>query len=225
MIHVDRSDSDASHSRYTARRDLPDVIVVPARRSRSGQPDLSAADQPTASPSERPPPQVWDRCRLRRLIEPGFLVIVGAVVLVAAQLTTSRNDPDTGRAAPPTHGASVAYTVGPAKATHPRLIVPRTASAGEQVPVLAYRYRGPCGPVTLMFDDTPVVHRLTRYAGSPDPAWIEMFLTLDVPKSATPGPHEIALYGQPSGGVGESTCGNGAERRQQLATTTITLGP
>src|SRR5688572_14561336 len=94
MIHVNRSDSNASHSRVTARRDLPDVILVPARRSRSGQPDFSATDESTASPSERLPPQAWDRRRLRRLVEPGFLVIVGAVVLIAAQLTTSRNDPD-----------------------------------------------------------------------------------------------------------------------------------
>jgi hypothetical protein len=224
MIHVNRTDSNASHSRVTARRDLPDVILVPARRSRSGQPDFSATDQPTASPSERLPPQAMDRRRLRRLVEPGFLVIVGAVVLIAAQVTTSRKDPDTDREAPPTHGASVAYTVGPVEAT-PRLIAPNTASAGEQIPVLVYRYRGPGGPVTLRFDDIPVVHRLTRYAGTPDLGWTEMFMTLDVPKSATPGPHEITLYGPPSAGIDESSYVDGAERRQQLATTTITLGP
>jgi hypothetical protein len=205
MVHVNRSDSDASQSRVTARRDRPDVIVVPAGRSRSGGSDFSARDQ-------------------RRLIEPGFLVFVGAVLLIAAQLTTSRNDPDTGREAPPTHGAAAAYTAGPVRAT-PRLIAPGTASAGEQIPVLAYHYRGPRGPVTLMFDDTPVVHRLTRYAGTPDPGWTEMFMTLDVPGSATPGSHEIALYGPPPAGIDESNYVDGAERRQQLATTTITLGP
>jgi hypothetical protein len=105
------------------------------------------------------------------------------------------------------------------------VIAPHSASAGEQVPVLVYRYRGPCGPVTLMFDDDPVVHRLTRYAGSPDPGWTEMFMTLDVPESAAPGPHEIALYGPPPTGVDESHCADGTVRRGQLATTTITLGP
>jgi hypothetical protein len=150
-------------------------------------------------------------------------VIVGAVILVAAQLTTSWNDPDASRDGSPKH-RPFAYSLGPTKAT-PRLIAPDTASAGERVPLLAYRYRGSCGPVLLMFDDTPVVHRLTRYAGAPGSGWTEMFMTLDVPESATPGSHEIALHGPPPPFTDESTCVGGAGRRQQLATTTITLGP
>jgi hypothetical protein len=48
---------------------------------------------------------------------------------------------------------------------------------------------------------------------------------LDVPESATPGSHEITLYGPPPAGMDESNYVDGAERRQQLATTIITLGP
>jgi hypothetical protein len=221
---VNRSRNDVARSRGTAHRDLPDVIVASARSCGSGEPDFSTTDHPTASPSGRPPKKAWDRRRPRRFIEPSFLVVVGAVILLAAQLTTSRDDPDTSRDGAPKHRPSAAYSLGPTEET-PRLIAPDTASAGEKVPLLAYRYRGPCGPVILTFDDTPVVHRLTRHAGAHGSGWTEMFMTLDVPESATPGSHEIALYGPPPPSTEESDCVGGGGRRQQLATTTITLGP
>ena len=91
----------------------------------------------------------------------------------------------------------------------PRLIAPGSVSAGERIPLLAFSYRG-CGPVRLRFDEIPIEHQLTRYARSAYPGWTEMFVTVSMPSDATPGRHEIRLYG-----------GCGAE---PLDTATVDLG-
>jgi hypothetical protein len=104
------------------------------------------------------------------------------------------------------------------------MMAPETASAGEQIIVLGYAYRGRCGPTELRFDNTPVTHRLNRYLGSPHPDWIEMFMMLDVPAGAPRGRHEIQLYGPGAGRTG-ARCGANPTDPTLLATVTITLGP
>jgi hypothetical protein len=150
--------------------------------------------------------------RLRRLVEPGLMTI-GIVLAVAGAQNATGPDTAGTRTAP----AAVTTLVG-----HPRLIAPTTASAGERIIVLAYAHRGRCGPTELRFDGDPVTHRLNRYIGSPDPDWIEMFMTLDVPTVATRGRHEVQLYGPGRNG---GRCDYASTQLELLATVTITLGP
>jgi hypothetical protein len=153
------------------------------------------------------------RRRLRGLVEPGLLTI--AIVLAAVAVGQHATGPDaTGSRPAP---AAVGSLVG-----QPRLIAPDTASAGERITVLAYAYRDRCGPTELRFDGDPVTHRLNRYIGSPDPGWIEMFMTLDVPSEATRGRHEVQLYGPGRNG---GRCGDGSTRPELLDAVTVTLGP
>jgi hypothetical protein len=142
------------------------------------------------------------------------LILVTLVIILTVAVARLASVP---RPAEPVGAASI--TAG-----SPRMIAPETASAGEQIVVLVYAYRGRCGATELRFDDAPVAHRLSRYLGSPNPDWIEMFMILDVPADATRGRHEIQLYGPGAGGTG-SGCGAGSTDHALLATLTITLGP
>jgi hypothetical protein len=161
---------------------------------------------PGTDPADRP----TLRRRIRRLVEPGLMTIgiVLAAVMVG-QHSTGRETTGS-RPAPGTVSAIVGQ---------PRLIAPGTASAGERITVLAFAYRDRCGPTELRLDGEPVTHRLNRYVGSPDPAWIEMFMTLDVPSEATRGRHEIQLYGP---GRANGRCATDLEL---LAAVTVILGP
>jgi hypothetical protein len=97
-----------------------------------------------------------------------------------------------------------------------RFVTPGTASAGEWIPVLAYRHQGRKGPLELRFDGQPAEFRLLRYAAFGQPDVPELFLTLGVPATAARGPHEIQLY--------EPAVVPGAPP-QRLAASTIVLGP
>ncbi|GAA1033373.1 hypothetical protein GCM10009557_34900 [Virgisporangium ochraceum] len=121
----------------------------------------------------------------------------------------------------PTPEAAPAAPQAASRAEPPRLVAPGFASAGERIPVLAFAYRGRCGPTGLRFDDAPVAHRLTRYAGSPPSDRVEMFMTLDVPATATRGRHEIQLYGPGP----QARCPAGSATPTRLAVGTVILGP
>ena len=95
-----------------------------------------------------------------------------------------------------------------------RFVTPATASAGERIPVLAYRHRDRKGPLEVRFDEQPAPYRLLRYAASPTPEVTELFLTVAVPSGAARGPHEIELYEPADGG-----------RPERIAVSTIVLGP
>jgi len=97
-----------------------------------------------------------------------------------------------------------------------RFVTPGTASAGEWIPVLAYRHDGRSGPLELRFDEQPVTYRLLRYAAFGRPGVTELFLSFPVPGTATPGVHEIELY--------EPAAVRGAPP-ERLAVSEITLGP
>ncbi|BCY07181.1 hypothetical protein [Actinoplanes sp. L3-i22] len=97
-----------------------------------------------------------------------------------------------------------------------RFVTPGTASAGEWIPVLAYRHAGRRSPLELRFDGQPVTYRLIRYAAFGTPGVTELFLSFPVPGTATRGEHEIQLY-EPAAAPGAP-----AER---LAVSEITLGP
>ena len=97
-----------------------------------------------------------------------------------------------------------------------RFVTPATASAGEWIPVLAYRHHGRKGPLEIRFDQKPITFRLTRYAAFTTPHMTELFLTVGVPVTAAPGRHEIQLH-EPAAVPGAPP--------ERLAANTITLGP
>lgn len=97
-----------------------------------------------------------------------------------------------------------------------RFVTPGTASAGERIPVLAYRHRDRSGPLELRFDEQSVTYRLIRYAAFRTPGVTELFLSFPVPGTAARGEHEIELY--------EPAAVRGAPP-ERLAVSEITLGP
>jgi hypothetical protein len=126
----------------------------------------------------------------RRVLLPATVLVV-LLVLVACAYGSTMGFGATGR--------------GPAAADGPRLIAPDAVSAGERIPVFVDADRRACGRTELRFDDDPVEHRLTRYAPT------GVFMTLDVPATATRGRHEI-----------RAGCSTSATRP---AVVTVTVGP
>jgi hypothetical protein len=188
-------------------RVVPDVIQL-------GPEDSAASLNRAAEPVARSP---GPALRLRRFVEPGLFGAGAGRMLLAVQVTGDEASP----AAPPA-------PVGPAavrtSAAPPRLLAPRAAAPGEQITVLAYRDRRLCGAAELRLDGTPVSYRLAGYVGSPNPDRMAMFLSVRVPRSATPGHHEIELYGPVPGGRGGPLCADVREHQAELATTSITVG-
>ena len=111
-------------------------------------------------------------------------------------------------------GVLAGGAMAPRAETCTRFVTPATASAGEWIPVLAYRHHGRKGPLEVRFDEKPVPYRLLRYAASPTPGVTELFLTVGVPSGSARGRHEIQLYEPSRSG-----------RPERLAVSTIMLGP
>ena len=162
--------------------------------------------------------------RYRGVAELTLLTLVAILTLAVVRLAAAPPAAEPTGAVPITAGLRTTPPVGAEPVTHPRMIAPETASAGEQIIVLVYAYPGRCGPTELKFDNEPVTHRLNRYLGSPHPDWIEMFMILDVPVGALRGRHEVQLYG-PDTDPTSSHCGTKPDDRTLLATLAITLGP
>jgi hypothetical protein len=104
-----------------------------------------------------------------------------------------------------------------------RLIAPATATPGQRIVVLAFKHAGLCTQAELRFDGTPVQHRLTGIAGSPLPYRVEMFLDMQVPRSATVGMHTLDLYDSTASGSTGSTCAHLGDQQAKLATTIIVV--
>jgi hypothetical protein len=181
-------------------------------------------DEITLGPDRPPPTTTLTKRRLRRLLEAGLLVASTGVILLAAHATGGDGSPATPRTAP-TPSPSARAEVGPLPQALPRLVAFQTAAPGERVIVLAYRNRRLCGPAELRFDGRPTPQKLRRYAGPPNPDHVEMFIAMDVPRSAEPGSHVIELYGPRQGGPGGPLCGDVPEHQARLATTTILVEP
>jgi hypothetical protein len=160
--------------------------------------------------------------RLRRFVEPGVLVVGAGAMLLAGQITGGGGSPAVGLVTSPAARPSVGWR---ASVAPPRLLAPHAAAPGERITVLAFRNRRLCGPEELRFDGVPVVHRLAHVLGPVDPDRVEMFVTVEVPRSARPGRHEIELYGPTLGGRSGQICADLPEHQAKLATVTITVGP
>lgn len=187
---------------------------------------LLGSEEPTVSPKPadgslaRRIGSVAGARRLRRFVEPGLLVVSVGAMLLAVQVTGSRESPVAGPAVSPPAGSSAAPRAPVALG---RLLAPQTASPGERITVLAYRNRWLCGAAEMRFDGATLAHQLASVVGPPNSDRTDMFLTMQVPRSATPGHHEIALYGPMPGGGRGQICADVGEHQAQLATTTITV--
>jgi hypothetical protein len=175
--------------------------------------------------SERPPRSSRpSRRRFRRFLEPVLFAAAACIVLLATHTSGGEQSPAARRAPPasPSQSPRLDETLSTSRAQL-LLIAAQTAVPGERITVLAYRNRRLCGAAELRFDGVPAAQQLVRYAGRLDPDYAEMFLTMDVPKSAKPGRHMIELYGPRPGGRGP-ICGDVPEHQGWFATTTISVG-
>jgi hypothetical protein len=150
--------------------------------------------------------------QLRRFAQPALLVAGIFVAIMAMQIDdrTARE-----RVEPSSAGPAAAAQ---APQVQLRLIAPATATPGQRIVVLAFKHADPCAQAELRFDGTPVQHRLTGIAGSPLPYRIEMFLNMQVPRSATVGMHTLDLYDST-----DSTCAHVGDQPAKLATTIIVV--
>jgi hypothetical protein len=157
------------------------------------------------------------RRRLRRFIEPALLAALTGVVLLAVHISGGDGMPPV--APPPAASAGT----GASPRADQLLVAPQTAVRGERITVAAYRTRQLCGPAELRFDGKPTVYALRAYAGRPTFTYVEMLMTMNVPRSAQPGSHIIELYGRDQGGPAGTRCADVPEHQARLATTTISL--
>ncbi|WP_328468588.1 hypothetical protein OHA21_52180 [Actinoplanes sp. NBC_00393] len=151
-------------------------------------------------------------------------LLAGAALALPIFAADASAQPATHSAAPPAAAAAVPPAAAqPAAAAPPaaaqpaaagclRFVTPGTASAGEQIPLFAYRPRTHQGPLEIRFDGRTLEHRLTRYAAFTVPDVTELFLTVRIPATAAAGRHQLQLH-LPSAGP------------DPLAVSTITLGP
>jgi hypothetical protein len=184
----------------------PDVIVW-------GRDD--EATSPRTGDRARPPS--WQR-RLRRFAEPALLVAGISAAIMVMHIADDPSAPE--RAGSPSTGPAAAAR---APQVQLRLIAPAIAAPGERVVVLAFKNAGLCGQAELRFDGTSVPHRLTGIAGSRLPDRVEMFLGMQVPRSATAGMHTLDLYGPAANSSTSAVCAHRGERSARLATTTIVV--
>jgi hypothetical protein len=164
--------------------------------------DISVSARPTsidldAIGASRPPPFP------RRLL---LVVLAAVVALVAAY--TMRSD----AVAAPDRALEL----------QSRLIVPASAAPGERLVVLAYRNPELCGPTELRLDGAAIPQQVLLYEGQHGRVYPNLFLALDLPASISLGTHRIALFG-PVPSTGGTSCGDVAERRDQIATSPITI--
>ncbi|MGN9909359.1 hypothetical protein ACTMTJ_17585 [Phytohabitans sp. LJ34] len=155
---------------------------------------------------------------MRKLAEKATLVVATGAVLLAVHTTGGDRSPEAQPAGPALPPPS-AETISP---VHLQLVVPESAAPGERLTVLAFRNRRLCGAAELRFDGAPTAHKLLRYAAPANQDHAQIFMAMDVPRSAKPGSHEIALYGPKPGGSGP-ICGDVAEHQGRLATATISV--
>jgi hypothetical protein len=129
-----------------------------------------------------------------------------------------------GRLAPnhPQAAAAPPAAVSDQQGRHARLLAPATAAAGERVPILAFRNTKLCGPTELSFDNAAVGQRIIGYPAPDSHTYPQIFMSMDVPRSAKAGTHEIELLG-PVAATQGAICADIPERQGRIATTTISI--
>lgn len=205
---------------------IPDLTNNPATADHNDIPEIRielSPDEITFGADPKPRSKSPTRRRVRRLAETGSLIAAAGAILLAAH-TTSGDGSSGAPSARPATPSRFAQTpdASPTQQVHLRLVVPETAIPGERLIVLAYRNRRLCGKAELRFDGAPAAHELLRYAGPANQDHAQMFMTMEVPRSAKPGGHEIELYGPRQGRRGP-ICGDVPEQQGRLASATIAI--
>jgi hypothetical protein len=159
-----------------------------------------------------------------RTVRSAPLIAAAAVALFATNALPTKHD-----ARPPLSSAQQETAHMPTSPMQPqsheervRLITPGTATQGQQLIVLGHRNSGLCGPAELRFDGNPVRHRILAYAGDHDDTYQQLFMSMDVPRSAAPGTHRIELFG-PVRSTRGSICGDVPEHQARIDTATISI--
>jgi hypothetical protein len=188
-----------------------------------GEPDIIVFGRP--EPAESGQRGLLPR-RLRRMVEPGLVVVAAGMSLLVGYAIGSEDSPGVRPAAPPPVSVGAAPSGSPrASVSRPWLVGPRTAAPGETIALLAHRNRRLCGATELRFDGAPVAQRLGGYVGPADSGREDVSVSMTVPPSATAGHHVVDLYGPMQGGRGDSLCTDVPEHQGRLATMTLAVGP
>ena len=193
---------------------------------------------PVAAPDEisahhdRPPrrgPRRW-----RRFAEPLLLLAAVATALAVTRVAEHRS------AAWPREPAPAAFASPPAASAQavadqavadqavadpPRFVVPLIATPGEQITVVAYRDGGLCGPTTVHMDQTLIPHQVRASAPPSTDGFVELYVTLTIPPTASPGIHRLKLGGPVPGRQAGNLCGGASERQGDLAEAEIIVLP
>jgi hypothetical protein len=106
----------------------------------------------------------------------------------------------------------------------PGLIAPPTGRPGQPITVVGFRDIDLCGPSELRFDDAPVVHRVDATARPRTPDLLAVFIVMQVPTTATPGPHRIQLWGPAHGGR-RTVCGDMPVHQEEVDAVDIEITP
>ena len=166
--------------------------------------------------------------RLCPLVEPVVFVVLAGALFAATELPrgTDPSGSATEHTIRPPTTAQPAVSGTPARhvpVVTPRFIATPFARPGEQITIVGYRDSTLCGASELHFDDVVVMHQIRVTAASKDSSWNEMFMTMEIPSTATPGVHHIQLHGPVPGGAGGPVCGGAPEHQDQLAGTDILI--
>ena len=208
---------------------LGSLDVVDITPPRWGAEDEISANQ--AVPSRRGR-RLWGRVG-----EPLLLLAAVATVFAVTKLADDR-DPsapaDTPAAAasraptssrPATVPPATPVNSGRPRAASPRFVVPVTAHPGEQITIVGYRDDRFCGPTVLLFDGTPIPHQVRGTATPAAGGWVELYLTVQMPSSASLGAHRLDLLGPVAAGPGGVLCGDVPEHEERLADAEIIIIP
>lgn len=218
--------------RHTPRDDQPEQPRTPTEARRAqGRPEPKPGwpspeltidlDDETATGREPLPLLRHLRQRpIRPTARTAVLTLAAAGALIAAIELSGGN-----AASPPPPSAQHGTAPVPQSHEQPaRLIAPATATPGEHLIVLGHRNPALCGPAELRFDGLPVRHKGLKYAGERGGTHPQLFMSMDVPRSAKPGTHQIELFG-PVRSTRGGTCGDVPEHQARIDTTAISISP
>jgi hypothetical protein len=155
---------------------------------------------------------------LRSLAKALLIVVVAGAALVAMRPSPSPSHDSGGGAiaAPTTQRAGIA-----AADPSPRYDLEGTARAGESITLVEYRDSRFCGASEIRFDDVTIGHRINAVGVPSESGSVQVFISIDIPSTATPGTHHLQMYGLVSSRG--FFCGEPPERQQELAVVDVLI--
>ena len=173
-------------------------------------------DTISAGASEHPQ---WTRWARRLLMPVLLLALAGVALAVRGPAMAGNPDP------PPSKAPITTVPLRPAlPPSGPGLIAPTTGRPGQPITVVGFHDINLCGPSELRFDDATVVHRVNATARPRAPELLAVFMVMEVPSTASAGPHRIQFWGPVHGGPG-TVCGNVPVHQEELDAVDIEITP